>query len=566
MESSPSPFLVQDEADIAWPIVGLLTPSNQAACRAFSGVVDFLLLHSQNEGLRRHQSHIVLHNRSKLPLRSLLAAQPASNIASPSTSFSSQATQIDDPSDDPMANELWSGSYVFSIQSPPRIPQVGWIAGYGPILVRDTPSNLPELLLSAGTSARDHVGLHSKHAAFNFDKLLATFACKALRNSDAHVRIASQQVSRDSGFQILVCDQVLSFAGLDYRFRFTPDANSDITRNSVKSYIATQIDASAVVSSGAATPSEHDIIIAGWRLLNGVKKGATAAVIAAVHIKDNTRAAAKKLQIKPSDETARIARLITMRQALHNLHHDSNSQYISTLREVIANPHNSNEKYYIFVPFVSADLEDYIRMWKASPTRPPHDDLVLIFAQLMQGLTALHAAGFLHGDLKPLNLGLVKVSPPQLAILDIDDVQDIREATDKNSCVACTPGYLGTPGFLAPERECEGGKYGLPSDIWAAGCVGLRLFDDQHLHKPLNPYRTPSRLSDAAITSEKADYQRVLASLKDRSDGGNSVYDLLASMLNLDWRRRPTASQALDHPAMRRALERSLAGGKRKAR
>lgn len=255
-----------------------------------------------------------------------------------------------------------------------------------------------------------------------------------------------------------------------------------------------------------------------------------------------------------------------MRQALQNLHDESKSQYISTFREIITNPHNSAEKYYIFVPFVSADLEDFIKMWRASRNRPPHEDLVLIFAQLMQGLSALHTAGFLHNDLKPMNLGLVKVSPPQLAILDIDDVQDIRGFSDRSSCVTCVPGAHGTSGFLAPEREREGGKYGLPSDIWAAGCTGLRLFDDRDLHKWCNPYRTPTRASAAAIASEKADYEEMLGVLKNRSDGGNSVFALLASMLNLDWKKRPTASQTLDHPSMRKALEKSSAGGKRKTR
>lgn len=83
---------------------------------------------------------------------------------------------------------------------------------------------------------------------------------------------------------------------------------------------------------------------------------------------------------------------------------------------------------------------------------------------LSRALTAVHAAGLVHRDVKPGNV-LLTVDGPRL--IDFG----IARATDATALTAADL-VVGTPGFLSPEQASGGGTAAGPaSDVFSLGCL-----------------------------------------------------------------------------------------------
>jgi serine/threonine protein kinase len=172
------------------------------------------------------------------------------------------------------------------------------------------------------------------------------------------------------------------------------------------------------------------------------------------------------------------------------------------------------------------------------------------FVQLLDGLSALHSAGFMHRDIKLANLGVVSISSTAIEIVILDYGQTIQATTCQPK-----PGTVGTIPYIAPEMETS--AYGHGVDIWASGIVGLQLFV------------TDGKTQWMQITHEKARYTRWMKSLGMKPSG--SIESLLLEMLSWDPIERPSAAIAQNHPcflglAAANSLKNELeVGGKRSA-
>jgi Nif-specific regulatory protein len=110
-----------------------------------------------------------------------------------------------------------------------------------------------------------------------------------------------------------------------------------------------------------------------------------------------------------------------------------------------------------YVPGVSADLAE--RTWDTAA-------LCFVAAQVAQGLEALHAAGVVHGDLKPSNLLLLpardgKDLPAGVRLVDFGLASLLGRDVE---------GHHGTPGFAAPE-VVRGEAPGVASDLYGLGAM-----------------------------------------------------------------------------------------------
>ena len=80
--------------------------------------------------------------------------------------------------------------------------------------------------------------------------------------------------------------------------------------------------------------------------------------------------------------------------------------------------------------------------------------------QVLRGLMAVHRAGVVHRDVKPMN---ILVADDSVFLVDFGIARITGDASLTGQSI------VGTPDFLAPERFKAGYKVGPPADIWALG-------------------------------------------------------------------------------------------------
>lgn len=100
---------------------------------------------------------------------------------------------------------------------------------------------------------------------------------------------------------------------------------------------------------------------------------------------------------------------------------------------------------------------------------PPQSVQLMAFQQILQGIHALHIAGFNHQDIKPANLRIVNHSPGRIHVIILNYSSSIHFTTCDPE-----PGCVGTNPFLAPEMESI--RYNQSLNIWACGIFRLGLF------------------------------------------------------------------------------------------
>ncbi|WP_128979755.1 bifunctional serine/threonine-protein kinase/ABC transporter substrate-binding protein [Streptomyces roseicoloratus] len=94
----------------------------------------------------------------------------------------------------------------------------------------------------------------------------------------------------------------------------------------------------------------------------------------------------------------------------------------------------------------------------------PERSVRILGGAVARALSAVHAAGLVHRDVKPGNI-LLAVDGPRLIDFGIARVTDETALTSADMVV-------GTPGFLAPEQaEARAAEIGPAADVFALGCL-----------------------------------------------------------------------------------------------
>jgi hypothetical protein len=107
---------------------------------------------------------------------------------------------------------------------------------------------------------------------------------------------------------------------------------------------------------------------------------------------------------------------------------------------------------------------DLAKVMRVSARGLPVARAVDLAIQVADALSAIHAAGIIHRDIKPLNLFVQ--GKDALKILDFGIARDYQDWTT----ITLTGQTLGTPAYMAPELW-TGERAGASSDLYALGCV-----------------------------------------------------------------------------------------------
>jgi serine/threonine-protein kinase len=111
--------------------------------------------------------------------------------------------------------------------------------------------------------------------------------------------------------------------------------------------------------------------------------------------------------------------------------------------------------------------------------RIAEDECLLVMDQLLDVLTAAHAAGIVHRDIKPDNLFLTREG--QVKVLDFGIAKLREPSTSKRlTQIGLT---LGTPGYMSPEQARGlSDEVDERSDIWACGATMVCLLSGKTVH------------------------------------------------------------------------------------
>ena len=135
-----------------------------------------------------------------------------------------------------------------------------------------------------------------------------------------------------------------------------------------------------------------------------------------------------------------------------------------------------------------------------------------LFRRVLLATQFLHRHGWLHGDIKPQNIGITGKTPQLDVLLDLSGAK----TASPDEPVQPTPGHGGTVRYLAPEQEMI--PYTQLVDVWALGVIGFELTYGYHpWHLKDNSWRPGNEHHRSEF---KTRYDEAIAKLQSE-DAGN---------------------------------------------
>jgi serine/threonine protein kinase len=198
-----------------------------------------------------------------------------------------------------------------------------------------------------------------------------------------------------------------------------------------------------------------------FEVVSELGRGGMGTVWLAEHALIQKRVAVKVLHAHLARDRRLVARFLSEARTLTMVQHEN----VVTLYDLDM---REGRPYLVMEYLEGQNLASFAR----GPLEPAL--VVDLLTQVCDALTAAHAHGVVHRDLKPGNIFLVPVSGgrQRVKLLDFGIAKLLSYPT---GITPTQDGMLvGTPEFMAPE-QCGGGKVDARADIYAAGVVGYLL-------------------------------------------------------------------------------------------
>lgn len=227
--------------------------------------------------------------------------------------------------------------------------------------------------------------------------------------------------------------------------------------------------------NGVPSPSNVDIAegsqLGKYEVRRLLGRGAMGAVFLAFDPMIEREVAIKVLPVDIAERPQALDRFLTEARSTGRLNHPN----IVSIYDIA----EQDGQYYIVMEVLTGgSLADQTVDGRSVNWK----DACRMIADAAEGLSAAHAAGLVHRDIKPDNLmmtgdGVVKVVDFGLSKL-VDAKSDTRDATTQHGTI------LGTPQYMSPE-QCESAAVDSRSDIYSLGGTLFRLLTGRHPYEEI---------------------------------------------------------------------------------
>ena len=159
----------------------------------------------------------------------------------------------------------------------------------------------------------------------------------------------------------------------------------------------------------------------------------------------------------------------------------------SGLLRMIGTYQDTDGQTYALLPLCDATLASSMDIIKALATTNErlHNQLMYdLFSSMVSGLTHLSTLGLVHGDIKPDNIGLRKMTTAVGPHATVDTYRycmlDFGSVIQPEDALICSPLYM-SPDLVAKNKTT------FESDVWAVGAVLRKLNGESIANEQLDP-------------------------------------------------------------------------------
>jgi hypothetical protein len=508
-----------------------LTPVNAAAKHAYHHVANLCLEQSE---LTQRRRDCMETEKEKTLLPPLLLHTYQSETDS------GTEHELEHPKPSPDLVSLWHGRYIFDINSRHPEKRVLWLVGKG----RARGQGQLDFGLTPPTDRTNEV--HGKHAYFAFSPN------GHLRITPANERTLNIKIDGIPLLHSHVLNQrtaTIEFGRLAYRFSYTEYADSSKyidLRNAFIRQAHLQEDRDMLLIT--PTPVENTRRVGEWVIGQKLGRGTSGKVYSASNTAGRT-VAIKEITRKSNTAHAINSEISVLKKVTAEIKRtaaDEKDQEHRVVRAVdVIRTHPGHlppgqweDIFLVLTPAAPHTLSNVTKGLTSKNLR--------LFYESLLGLQWLHSRHWIHKDIKPHNIGVVK-GGTSICILDLGCTTTLSPGM----YIKATPGYTGTNGYMSPEREMTEFDYG--DDVWALAVTFYTVFFGRHpWDLSQNPWRKDK--DDLALRERfhelEAEAMRLLRRVS------CPVGKLLMEMLRHGWSKgnrgmRVDATSALGHRAFR---------------